>query len=113
MGLDIKDGDRILADVKSMRKDVKSKQFDTEQLKIKYSFLYDNVLHLFDMVIADKIDYLPMVVVLCKKLKNIKNEDDFKTQTISVRKNLYNHYVPKFDNPELEDLGDEHFSRFQ
>ena len=88
------DPDEVIAEVRKMRLDVKSRQFNTAQLREKYEFLHKNVEHLFDIIVADKINYLPMLRVFLDHLRTVKDkesmeENDKKIGEILAEKYLY------------------------
>jgi hypothetical protein len=99
------DGNTVLIETRAMRNKVLSRTHSTEQLQQEHPYLHINAPHLFDMIVANKFNYMPMIIQLVNKLNTVVDETTKNTADEKVGYILFDKYVkPTLANPELEDL---------
>lgn len=87
--------------VLSLRQDTRSGLFTLEELKTKHNFLYTNVEHLFDLVVDDKINYMPVLNTLLKQLAMVKDKETLEERDKTVGALLAEKYLYPVLDPEL------------
>jgi hypothetical protein len=99
------DGNTVLIETRAMRNKVLARTHTTEQLKIDHPYLHVNAPHLFDMIVANKFNYMPMIIQLVNKLNTVVDEPTKNKADEKVGYILFDKYVkPGLSNPEKEDL---------
>lgn len=102
-------GEKILEETRLMKKDVETGRYTRDELSVRHQFLFCNLLHLFDMIIENSFNYMPMVATLCEKLNSVKKIDETDPTYLKAQKQvdtlLYNKYVSHvLNDPELDEL---------